>query len=66
MVFRDGHHQYHWPLPVRGASDVEGADSKDPATSLSLKHTLTELAVTIIGFVAVIVLITATLRVFLR
>ncbi|HLI19501.1 MAG TPA: hypothetical protein VKV32_00175 [Stellaceae bacterium] len=58
MVFRDDDRHYRWPLPNRSASGGETA-REDAATSLSLKDTLTELALTVIGFAAVILLITA-------
>ena len=59
MAFRSDDQDYRWPPQGAGRNRQPEGVRSDSGDSLSLHDTLRELAVTIIGFVGVIVLITA-------
>jgi hypothetical protein len=63
MAFRSDDQDYRWPRPGRGQSGAS-RDQDAPSDPLSLQDTLRELAVTIVGFVGVIVLITVVVTYF--
>ena len=58
MAFRSDDPDFRWPRPR------EGSTRRDAADELSLHATLRELAVTIAGFVGVILLIIAMVSAF--
>jgi hypothetical protein len=58
MAFRSDDQDYRWPQRDADSGHQPRSDSDN---SLSLYDTLRELAVTVIGFVGVILLITAVL-----
>lgn len=67
MAFRSDDQDYRWAPPGRGRDDRQSRVDRDQDTSmdsLSLQDTLRELAVTIVGFVGVVVLITAVVSYF--
>jgi hypothetical protein len=66
MAFRSDDQDYRWPPQGHGRDDRQSRASEDPdvSTELSLQHTLRELAVTIVGFVGVILLIIAAVSAF--
>jgi hypothetical protein len=67
MAFRSDDQDYRWPHPGHGRRDQQGQADRDQEAShgsLSLSDTLRELAVTILGFVGVIVLIIAAVSYF--
>jgi len=65
MVFRSGNEDFGRPLPARNREDWPQRAGREPdENSLSLSDTLRELAVTILGFVGVIVLIIAAVSYF--
>jgi hypothetical protein len=67
MAFRSDDQDYRWPSRGRGPDDRHSRASQDrdvSTDSLSLQDTLRELAVTIVGFVGVIVLIIAAVSFF--
>lgn len=57
MAFRSDDQDYRWPRPGERPEQQHEVARGDAADSLSLGDTLRELAVTIAGFVGVIVLI---------
>ena len=61
MAFRSDDQDFRWPRPRGNRQDQEHPElaRSDAGESLSLHDTLRELAVTIAGFVGVILLITA-------
>jgi hypothetical protein len=59
MAFRSDDQDYRWPRPGAGRTARPDHSRSDSSNSLSLQDTLRELAITIIGFVGVILLITA-------
>ena len=60
MAFRHDEQDYRWPFAGHGGDGRHHQTVETPdENSLSLKDTLRELTVTIIGFVGVIILITA-------
>ncbi|HWE76835.1 MAG TPA: hypothetical protein VG328_26965 [Stellaceae bacterium] len=64
MAFRSDDHDDRWPQRGTGRKPRSGHQPRsDSGDSLSLYDTLRELAVTIIGFVGVILLITAVLSI---
>ena len=64
MAFRSDDQDYRWPRPGSPPQLQHGHEfaRSDAAESLSLRDTLRELAVTIAGFVGVIVLTIAMVR----
>ena len=67
VAFRSDDRDYRWPLPGQNPAERRGrahSDEDDTASSLSLSDTLRELAVTVIGFVGVVVLIIALVSAF--
>ncbi len=67
MAFRSDDQDYRWPSSGHRQDDRQGRASHDreaSSDSLSLQDTLRELAVTIVGFVGVILLITAVVSAF--
>ena len=66
-AFRSEEQDYRWPLPGQNPAERRKRarpDEDDAASSLSLSDTLRELAVTIVGFVGVVVLIIAIVSAF--
>ncbi len=61
MAFRSDDQDYRWPPSGHGRDDRQrqASQDRDVSESLSLQETLRELAVTIAGFIGVIVLIIA-------
>ncbi|HEY3917142.1 MAG TPA: hypothetical protein VGL83_05090 [Stellaceae bacterium] len=67
MVYRKSDLHGRWPEAARPFADRDARPEDtpaNPASSLSLQDALTELALTVVGFVAAIVLITAVLNLF--
>ena len=67
MAFRSDDQDFRWPSPGHGQDDRQsraGRGHDASHESLSLGDTLRELAVTILGFVAVIVLLIAVVSAF--
>ena len=67
MAFRSDDQDYRWSSSGRDRDDRHGRVSHNRDTSsdsLSLRDTLQELAVTIVGFAGVILLITALVGAF--
>jgi hypothetical protein len=67
MAFRSDDQDYRWSSSGRDRDDRQGrvGHNRDTSSdSLSLRDTLQELAVTIVGFIGVIVLITALVSAF--
>jgi len=62
MAFRSDDQDYRWHSPGTGQEARPDGARSDSGDSLSLHDTLRELAVTIAGFVGVILLILAAVR----
>ncbi|HEX3971311.1 MAG TPA: hypothetical protein VHX19_08305 [Stellaceae bacterium] len=64
MAFRSDDQDYRWPQHGAGRDTRSGHQPRsDSGNSLSLHDTLRELALTVVGFVGVILLITAVLSI---
>jgi hypothetical protein len=67
MAFRSDDQDYRWRSAGHGRDDRQGRAGHDrevSSDSLSLQDTLRELAVTVVGFIGVVVLITALVSAF--
>jgi hypothetical protein len=62
MAFRSEDQDYRWPLPGHQPDLRHEHAQSESSDSLSLQDTLRELAITVAGFVGVILLITTAIK----